>query len=88
MEIIMEKITSFYVFVAIAGGEERIMMVPDKNGNTVPLAYTSKDEVDKAKIREIVEELVKKYKMYFELREYKLTGTLEIFEPEVSSLSH
>lgn len=83
----MEHITSFYVFISMVGGEERIMMAPDPLGNMVPLAYTSKDGVDRAKVREMVENLVKTHKLYFELREYKLVGTLEVFEPMGSPLS-
>ena len=83
----MKHITSFFVFVAIIGQEERIMMAPDSSGTMSPLAYTDQDEISKAKARGLVQNLVRDHKLHFELREYKLVGTLEVFEPMGSPLT-
>jgi len=83
----MNKITNLYVFVLITGDQERIMMAPDCTGQMVPLAYTTKESIEEAKVRQLVEALVKNHKVCFELREYKLVGTLETFEPMLSTLT-
>jgi hypothetical protein len=71
----------------VTGDQEHIMMAPDCTGQMIPLAYTTKEGVEKAKVRQLVETLVKNHKVYFELREYKLVGTLETFEPIFSTLT-
>lgn len=83
----MNKITNFYVFVAIRDKQEHIMMAPDSTGQMVPLAYTTKESIEEAKVRQIIEALVKEHRIYFELREYRLVGTLETFEPMLSTLT-
>ena len=83
----MNKITSFFVFVAIVNNQESIMMAPDIHGNMVPLAYTSKKGIEEANTRKYIENIVKEHKIYFELREYRYIETLEVFEPMASMLT-